>query len=284
MKELYEVFPWPCRPSDPVARRRFELSIKMFDYLFREHPFFDDMKSRDSLRFLDAASATGLGGVAAVAAAVNYDPDLQATLTVSDIRNDDLRLVDEWISVATLPSTIKVNSVVADVREIHRVMKSHHRTVDVALLWGYSSPHFSPWDLNRVFASMSELLSDNGVLIMEESDRVASIFSSGYKDFLLEGTLENGTQVVSLEGGFDVFSGMYKRSVYHLPGFKQVGHMEFYPWSLASLAAVGYLFFSKVDLVLARKHGVVGGSSLILLKNPRRKIVPENLSRDLPLS
>jgi hypothetical protein len=47
---------------------------------------------------------------------------------------------------------------------------------DIALLWGLSTLHLDPWEVARAYSAICHLLSDSGVMAMDENDRIFNIF------------------------------------------------------------------------------------------------------------
>ncbi len=238
--------------------------------------------SATKLKILDVASATGLGGVALCRSLLLTKNGMRLTLHVNDIRSSELALVEEWMRDAGISSSaVNHHAVIGDAKELHQLIENERQSIDIALFWGFSAVHFDPWQLSQLYASVATLLTDDGVFIVEEIDRLSGFFESGYKDFLVEGQLNDETQVISLSNGFDILRGMYKRTFYLLPGFRRVGDFEFRPWDLSAVAAMGYLFFSEVDMVFRKKHGISGAAPIILFKSPRRRLLPEDIAGGL---
>jgi len=88
---------------------------------------------------------------------------------------------------------------VADAREVRKL----GRRFDIAPIYGLSTPHFDPWDIARVFVSVSEVLIGNGIFVIDEADREYTIFlTQGYKEVLVESVSE-GRLVASFHAGYD---------------------------------------------------------------------------------
>jgi len=43
-------------------------------------------------------------------------------------------------------------------------------------MYGLSTPHFNPWQLERLFASVAQVLDDKGIFVVDEFDRRYTIF------------------------------------------------------------------------------------------------------------
>ncbi len=149
-----------------------------------------------------------------------------------------------------------------------------------SIAMGYLTPHFSPWDLVRMYSSVASLLRDNGVFVVEETDRVYNIlYRVGYKDFLLEKDLGD-KQVVSIHLGYNIMKGCFRRAYYIIPGFKKIAVLDTKFWDLATVAAIGWIFFKEPDIIPEKTlHKTHGSGYIILYKNPRTKHDPEEYSQ-----
>ena len=95
----------------------------------------------------------------------------------------------------------------ADAREVRKL----GRRFDIAPIYGLSTPHFDPWDIARVFVSVSEVLIGNGIFVIDEADREYTIFlTQGYKEVLVESVSE-GRLVASFHAGYDPLRDLCKR-------------------------------------------------------------------------
>ncbi|MBP1911473.1 hypothetical protein [Thermococcus stetteri] len=142
---------------------------------------------------------------------------------------------------------------------------------DVAVLWGYTMPHFDPFDAVRLFANVASILSDDGVFIIEDMDRVYWIlYRAGYKKFLIEGRRENYT-IASMHEGYDFVRGTFKRGYYIRPGFKKISDVDVHYWDLATQLAIGSVFFKKAELITQEEHEKKVGD-ILLFRKPRKEI------------
>jgi hypothetical protein len=217
----------------------------------------------------------GSGIAGAALAKVLALKNLEVHLTVSDARSSDLKLVHDWLKGV---SSVKVETITAEVSRIHKIMPDKAGYYEIALLWGLSTSHLDPWEMARAYSAICHLLSDSSVMAMEEYDRVFNIlYRVGYKDFLVEGESREGVTVTTIHTGYDERRGIFKRTTYTLPGFKEVAKLGYRFWDLAGLSAIGWLFFEDVDLIPPDKHKIQGLPHVILLTKPREKISPEDL-------
>ena len=180
-----------------------------------------------------------------------------------------LKKVEKWVEISDLD--LKPEAIVGDAREVSKVVGEH----DIALLWGLTMPHFDAFDAVKLFTNVALTLSENGVFLLEETDRVYGIlYQVGYKDMLVETKTEEYA-LISVHEGYDPIRGVFKRTYYKLPGFEKVTEQEHRLWDLASQLALGNTFFREHRLISKMEHGVTGVSNIIYLKSPRKKIAKE---------
>jgi len=277
LEKLYELHIWPMKPGDPEAIKRFNGIKEVFSYLVNTHDYFSDILRNEEINVIDIAAGTGIAGAAL--ANILSGMGKKINLVVTDLRSKDLDLVHEWLKGV---NKVHVETIVCDATTLHKCLSSRKEGFHVALLWGYSAPHFNPWSLVRLFGSVSYLVANNGVLIIEETDRVYGIlYRVGYKDFLIEKEA-NDRLIVSIHLGYDIMKGSFKRGFYIIPGFKEIAKLETTFWNIATVAAIGWVFYNKVDIVAKMtKHGIHGSGYLIMYKEPRKSIDPEAFS-ELP--
>ncbi|AMQ18485.1 class I SAM-dependent methyltransferase [Thermococcus peptonophilus] len=257
LEELYRYLNWRMNPADKRARDRFERIKEFFESISDGLPHGG--------RILDICAGTGVAGVALAKAT------RAKLLTVLDARKDDLELASEWLKIADINP--KLNLVQGDARETAKLVGEH----DVAVLWGYTMPHFDPFDAVRLFANVASILSDDGVFIIEDMDRVYWIlYRAGYKKFLIEGRRENYT-IASMHEGYDFARGTFKRGYYIIPGFKKISDVDFHYWDLATQLAIGGVFFKEAELITQEEHGRKVGD-ILLFRKPRKKVAEEILA------
>ncbi|WP_456451170.1 methyltransferase domain-containing protein [Palaeococcus sp. (in: euryarchaeotes)] len=254
LEKLYRHLRWRMQPEDERARRRFE----------RIRAFFESLNLPRNPRVLDLCAGTGIAGAAASKATH------ARLLTVLDAREEDLEKAREWLKIADINPGLQ--TIVGDVREVHRLVKEH----DLAILWGLTMPHFDPFDAIKIFAGVSTVLSEDGVFMVEETDRLYMISRSRYKDLLVETRGEDYT-IISIHEGYDMRRGLFKRGCYKLPGFERIGEMETRLWDLASQLAIGRIFFEEARLITTAEHGITGVSDVLYFRKPSKKVAEEVL-------
>ncbi len=232
------------------------------------HEWIQGIISRRKVKVLEICGGTGIGGIALAKALMDRDVDVD--LLVTDLRRKALEVARKW-GKEVLGRDIRVE--VVDAREVHKLDEEF----DIILMYGLSTPHFDPWDFIKVIASICEVLRENGIFIIDESDRRYSIFiTQGYKWSLAEAyTEENEVKrmVVSYHIGYDPVRGVCRRAFidYTNPGNIMV--MDVFFWSIAETSSLLWLFFEDVDAVNIKPNYY-----FILGYKPRRKLKIEHLS------
>ncbi|NJE05806.1 class I SAM-dependent methyltransferase [Thermococcus sp. M36] len=251
LEELYRYINWRMDPREELARERFRKIAEFFESIREQLPHGG--------RVLDLCAGTGIAGVA-LAKATNA-----RLLTVLDARKDDLELAQEWLDIGGISPELK--TVQGDAREVASLVGEH----DVAVLWGYTMPHFDPFDAVRLFANVALVLSDDGLFIIEDGDRVYGIlYRAGYREFMIEGRKEDYT-IASMHEGYDFVRGTFKRGYYILPGFKKIGTVDFHYWDISTQLAIGSIFFREYGLIRREDHGITGVGNVLVFKKPEKK-------------
>ncbi len=248
LEEFYRHFRAGMDPDDETARERFYSIVS-----------FLRKTGIKATTVLDLCAGTGIAGVAAVKAFS------ASQLTLLDKREEDMFKVTEWLEVGNVrPSIFMVSG---DVLSLPELVGTH----DSALLFGHTMAHFNPFEAIRLFSAVSLVLNEEGSFILEEVDRIKKfLFSSRYRDFIVEAT--GKTKVVSLHKGYEVKRGVERRAFYRLPEFEEIAELDIRLWDLASLVAMGKIFFKASNLVTPEEHGIQGLSNIILMKKPKKDI------------
>ncbi|RLG83359.1 MAG: hypothetical protein DRO18_08005 [Thermoprotei archaeon] len=140
-------------------------------------------------------------------------------------------------------------------------------------MYGFSSPHFSPWEYVKLLASISEVLEDDGVLVLEEGDRIYSIFFKvGYKELLVERAEKE--PIISLHSDYNPIKGTFERTYLNLLNPKNPVKVSTYFWNIAELMTLVWLFFQDVDFL---PYDEKKSRGLIIGYRPRYKIKPKDL-------
>ncbi len=195
---------------------------------------------------MDVCSGIGVAGYALSRMLV--ERGYRVELTLVDVRRDVLLRAREWIK-SELGIELEVYAI--DARTLH----SLGREYDVALMWGSSSVHFDPWNMNRLLASLSHVLSGDGLLVMQETDRFYSILVRGYKEVLFLEDEHEGKAVLDVFAGYNPLKGTCRRRVIDLEDTSRRVSMDLYYWPVASLAALLWIFFEDIDVVEVQQRG-----------------------------
>jgi len=265
LSRIYSFFPWPSDPESEEGKRYFEGALSTMRYVC-SRLLEQNMLARDELRVLEICGGAGFGGVALAKALREHGK--RAKLLITDLRRDALKTAKRF-AMSALGEQVQVRQL--DATRLPEV----GQTFDVVLLYGLSTPHFCPWDMAKVFAGASEVLEDDGVFLVEEADRVYSIFYlTGYRRTLVETGPDSPTVFMSTHVGYDPKTGFFKRRFIDLKNPENDEVMDVHFWSLAGSLALGWMFFEHVD---AMELQAVPGFSVVMrfmcvFAKPRRKI------------
>ncbi|RLG87973.1 MAG: hypothetical protein DRO18_02335 [Thermoprotei archaeon] len=269
MEKLYRIYTWPEDPSTNEGLSRFNESLNVFKNVVSHEWFNDLVKGTSRISIVDVCGGTGIGGIA-LSKVLTEDLGLEVKLTIIDLRRDALEKAKRFAK-QVLGEEVRI--LVCDVRKGMGLS----REFDIALLWGLTTPHFSPWDFIRVLANISLILKDKSLLVYDETDRVHSIFYLlGYKDVIAE-RIENGKVVLTIHKGRDFRTGFMVRVALDLITKESV-EMKVYFWDLASSAALAWIFFNDVDFIpLNRPY-----RGVVIARNPRRDLNVNTYLRNYP--
>lgn len=261
LERLYGVFPWPEDLDSPAGRERLERAVEAFRRVVR-HPWVGELVGGGELSVVDVCGGTGIGGIALARALGELGASV--SLTVCDLRREALERARRHGREAL---GVEVGVLRWDATRLHEAGVR----ADIALLYGLSTPHFSPYDMVRLMASLARVLEPGGLLMVEESDRTYSlVVERGYRDVVPEYAGEERV-VLTLHSGYDALRGVVRRVAVELPSMRMAG-MEVRFWDIASTAALAWAFFGDVDFV------ALGGRRGVLLAREPRGIDPAGYS------
>ncbi|WFO74767.1 class I SAM-dependent methyltransferase [Desulfurococcaceae archaeon MEX13E-LK6-19] len=268
LERIYRVFIFPEDPFSEEGRARYERALEEFNKII-EHTWVKNiMDTRDKVHVLDLCGGTGIGGVALAKKIIEAGKNVE--LTIVDLRGSALEKAKEF---CRRELGFEPRTVVWDARKVHELGLK----VDLMLMYGLATPHFCPWDLLRVYASASLAISDDGVFIVEESDRFQTIFRRvGYKDILAEHVSEDRI-VLTLHKSHDILTGYTTRVAVDLVT-KQASPMNVYFWDIASSATLLWIFFNDIDFI----QKPAKPSGYIIAYKPRKTITPQSFISCLP--
>jgi len=134
-------------------------------------------------------------------------------------------------------------------------------------MYGLSTPHFNPWQLERLFSSVASVVANDGVFVLDESDRRYRIFLfNNYQWVLGEGSSDSKF-CMSFQSGYSLKKGTFKRTYINFQAeqIKPID-METFMWGLAEVGAFMWPFFNDIDWIpLEGNHFFLVGAA------PRKK-------------
>jgi len=265
VERLYRLVEWPSTPCTPEGRR------KAFEALHTLHRLLDHEWMRRALSsrrvdVLDLCSGGGVAGYAMAKALRNRG--VETTIILADVR---CSLVAEGVQCLRRLGVEDVEGLCLEAS----ALPLRSRCVDVALLWGLTTPHFDPWTALRVYAWVSHALRDDGLLLVEEYDRVLRLLSTGYREVSSE---PSERLVVSIHRGYDFAKSTVVRSFIDLETGDRVD-VELFLWSPALTALILWTIFSDVDLV---PSAIASSRFVVIARSPRRVIDVRDLASRRP--
>jgi len=271
LEELYSLLKWNSNPRTAEGKCRiFEILENMKKVL--EHEWIKNIVgTRKKVRIVDLCSGGGVAGFAL--ARLLVDRGVEVSLTLVDLRRKEL--FDGWLYAKEVFPEVEIDAVALDVKDIEKLGKSF----DIALIWGLSLPHFSPWDFLKLLNAVRKCLSSDGILMIEECDRFVTIFGSiGYRYVIPEGRSEK--PVVSIHNGYDYVTGMCRRIVVDLSTGRYVHASVCVLWTIPFIASFVWMFFEDIDVIdLSMREGV---RTVVLGCRPRKGIDLDFVSRNVP--
>ncbi len=169
MEKAYSILRWPEDIRTKESKARLEESLNRFRELIKHDWIRRAIEGKARIVLVDLCGGTGIGGIAL--AKVLAEDGVAVDLIVNDIRETALRKAVEF-SREVLGFEAKI--IKDDALNIHK----HDIIADVVLLYGLTTPHFSPYDMIRLVASVGSIIRPNGVFIVEESDRTCLLYTS----------------------------------------------------------------------------------------------------------
>lgn len=259
LSKAYEIADWGDDPWSERGRRRYEEAIKTFRSLMR-HDWFSALP--DEVSVLDIGAGRGIGGVAL--AKVLKEGGRRVELLMIDLREEALRDAERFAREEGIDAKARV----------HDALRAHELgRFDVVLMYGAILAHFDEWSFIRLLSSAAEALRGEGIVIIEELDRVNYIFRAGFKDMLME-RRDPSNPSLSYHLRYDPVKGTYTRVLLRLKDMKAV-EIGVNFRSIAHIASALWAFVSDVDIISKGE-----GFYLVLGKGPKRGPSPAELTRD----
>ncbi len=235
MERLYRVFPW--REDPESFKRRVEEGVRLFDALLG-HEWLAHLTGNTRVKILDVMGGTGVGGVSIALAFRKRG--VEPEVTVLDVRESALELARRYSRevLGAEAATVK-----ARVEDLPGAVEC---PFDVIVMYGLSAPHLDPYQFVRAAAGMAACRSGDGVVVMEEGDRVYSIcYAMGYRHVLPEEASEERL-IVGCHAGYNPYRGVFKRLIVnHYTGERVLVDMRL--WDIAGPAGILWAFFKDVD-------------------------------------
>ncbi|ALL00859.1 hypothetical protein Pyrde_0809 [Pyrodictium delaneyi] len=242
LERLYSQWLWPEDPSTREAQERFNTLLEYAHSLVSTRLAY--LAEKDRVAVLDVAAGSGIAGAAFAAALARRGA--RVSLVVTDLRVSILEKVHVWLEKAGLKEGVRVETVAVDAARLPQKLDC---CFDLALLWGSSLPHFSPWRLLLALAGVRELQPRHGILLIEQRDLLPRLlFNNLYTRIRVEYVKEDGRGVVGVHAKYDQFRGIVARVFYELPGYRYLTTMPTRLWDLASVAAMLWIFYNHVYL------------------------------------
>ncbi len=243
LERLYRVFKWVEDIDTPEGRKRLQESIGNMGKAI-DHPSIKDLLAgKDKITIIDVCSGKGIGFIA-LAKAILQKHDVKIEIIAVDLRQSALEKAEDY---AEKELGIKIKTFVHDVTRLWELGVS----ADIGLLYGFSTPHFNPYDMVKLAAGMSSILGPEGAFLVEEADRIyGTCQRTGYKDVIPDYVDENNV-VLSIEAGREPLKGVNRRLIIDLISGNRV-MSEFRLWDIAGTASILWCFFRHVDFIKYR--------------------------------
>lgn len=239
LEKLYRIFGWIEDIDTPEGRRRLERSIHVMSNIISHPSIAGLLERKGKIRILDVCSGMGVGFISLTKAIwQKYSVDIEVTAV--DLRKQALEKAAEY---AARELGIKLQTYLHDVTRLWELgLKA-----DIALLYGFSTPHFNPYDIVKLSAGVAETLDNDGVFLVEESDRVYSLYQRvGYK-WVTPERVDEENVVLSIEDGRVPRKGTNRRLIMDLVTGERV-MSEIRLWDIAGTASILWCFFKHVDI------------------------------------
>lgn len=235
LERAYRIALWKDDPWTPEGRERYRGALRAFKKLL-EHPWLKELVGREEVSVVDIGAGRGIGGVAF--AKVLKERGIKTKLVMVDVRRDAIKDALRFAK----EEGIEAEAYVMDALEAYKLGK-----YEIVLMYGAILAHFNEWDMVRLFASSVRALKENGVIVIEEMDRVNAIFRGGFKDVILE-SRDPKKLSLSVHSRYDPITGSYYRTFVRLRDFEAVTIPVNFR-SIAHIASTLWLFTRDVDIL-----------------------------------
>jgi len=233
---LYELYFWPDDSSSDRGAKYLAETISYFKQLQDSNLILRKLLEKDEWSILEICAGAGYGSLVFS----SLFPDKKIKVLVTDTR-------DLLMESARLSATLGVSGSVFKVCDALNI-KRFNQKFDVVIMYGLSTPHFSPKESIKLYSSVKDVLTTDGMFIIQEMDRRKAIFLDGnyYKKAYAEGY---GERLISEEKGYDIGTGMIEREYYSESNqLEKVTSKSFF-WSVAETDALLSFYWDMVDKV-----------------------------------
>ena len=252
MNEYYRIFDQSWNPYSEQGYRHYMRSLEIMKYIVK-HQFIKELLDiRKEIRILDLCGGCGIGGMTLATTILKKRPDRHVSVTVVDIRKEALNIAKKWAKEET---GIDIETIALNALEVHKLKKKYN----IVLLYGNSISHFNPWDALILFSTLSDVVTNRGIVIIENVD-VGSLLLLGYKHIWTD-----KGPVISIHTNYDLLRGVCNRLCMSV-GEDRKGAVSLHFWYTASLGALLYCFFKELNIMM---HPWELWTSYIFARNPR---------------
>ncbi len=262
MEKLYEIYPWPDNPYTSEGRARYVETLEDMEKIVSHQWFRKRLENKKQVSIIEFCSGYGVGGVG-LARVLCEKYGLETSITLIDLRRKPLEVARRF---SREELGYEAKTITHDVTEKIDLGRKY----DIALLWGHSTPHFSPWDYIKLLANIHRSLKDKGIYFYDESDRTYTILvRTGYQYVLPE--LGGGKTVLTMHKKVDHVTGYIHRLAYNLDDQQRVD-MKVYFWGLADSMAFTWMFFENIDFIPLKTNYV----GVVIAIDPRTTVNVED--------
>ena len=236
LETLYRLVRWPSALGEPGARERFQRLRTAAPRLLEGLGLAGLLLSRSSIRVLDLMAGGCVGGAAFSAALAERGKTVR--LLCVDARS----VVEEsyrWLEAMPPEARgrVEIEARRGDATRLPRVLEGEGLW-DIALVWGSSLPHLSPYELLLVLAGLREVQPPHGVVLIEQDNLAPRlIVNKDFKEVHADG------HALFIYKEWDHRNGMAVKLVYELPGLRYLGVDRVRFWDVADAAAQVAVFY-----------------------------------------
>lgn len=154
------------------------------------------------MKILEVCSGVGFGSIAI--AKLLSEKKIKSEIVMVDLRETALKKAKTWGKELGIDN---IKTIAMDAADVYKLKD----TFDIVLMYGLSTPHFNPWQLERLFASVAQVLDDKGIFVVDEFDRRYTIFlKNNYQWALAES--DEDKFCLSFHTGYNLKRGTFKRT------------------------------------------------------------------------